>query len=221
MKTIFTPRSRVIPPPPGIANPRWGYRWEIGTLLGQRVIYTYFDVQDYLTVNMVLPEAGVTVIIMGNDVGNDLFSPALQVARAVLGKRIIPATARISPLPARVLGTYTRTLSAANASHEPFFKSIVGDSLSMTIEKGSIHLVLPGGPPTDEYYHALSGDRFAMTRFLPSNENDDCGYLPAWTPPTGYFAWSLRGHTLSIRTINDPYCLDRWVLLSGQWTKTS
>lgn len=220
LKALFAPRAAVEPASPGITNTRWGYYWEIGSLFGRRVIFTYAEINRFLSVNIRFPSTGLTVIVLSNDSGSDVLSVAIHAAALASGIRMPPASNGI-PVPRGFLGTYRRTFTSGDQRSigDPGLVPMVGRGMTLTIHPDYVHLDVVGAQ-IDEYYRAARRGRVELLRYLPANYNNVCQVQPNITPPIGQFRWSLQGKVLVISPQSGNHCTGQVVFYSGRWVKT-
>jgi CubicO group peptidase (beta-lactamase class C family) len=219
LSAMISPRFAVDPSSPGVSHPRWGHYWQIGSLFGHRVIFTYAEINRFLSVNMHFPDAGLTVIVLSNDSSTDVLGIGIHAAALALGTQM-RSTPPGTHVPHALLGTYRRILTVADARESLSFGSVIGSRLMLTIYPKYLHFFYLGSP-TDEYYQAIPDGRVELTGLLPTTDNNNfCFVQPDITPPTGYYRWSLKGKILTITTVNDNQCRDRIAILAGKWTKT-
>jgi hypothetical protein len=225
MRTLLSPRTRLGSPVRGIARPRWGYLWLIGTAFGHRVVYTNNGgtAKEFQTLNMRFPDAGVTIVILSNNSQDNVEDIAIHIAALVFGQRLAPPPALVTSVPATLLGTYRRTFEDVDrrAARDPGLTGWVGGHLTLTIHKGWIDFGLPGGTCCDvaEYFIATPDGRLTMEGYLPGNQTSWCSYNPHLDPPTCDYRWKRQGDALTITTIKDAQCIDRPGVLPGHWTK--
>jgi CubicO group peptidase (beta-lactamase class C family)/transcriptional regulator with XRE-family HTH domain len=221
MTTLLTPRAALGLADRGINDSGVGYLWQLGTAFGHRVIYTNAQLQDFHTVNMRFPDAGVTVVVISNDARNNGEDVAIHLAAQVFGQRVAPLPANRTPQPAALVGQYRRIFQAADAiaAHDPNQKAWAGGTIMMTIKKESIHFVVADGGTVDEYYTATADGGLSLLGYLPSNENSFCSDDPHLDPPAGSYHWTHWGNTLIITRLTFDPCLDRGAIMPGRWTK--
>jgi len=233
LATFFTPRASIGQTDPGITSRGTGYLWQIGTALGRRVIYTNSVWDSFSTLNMRFPDAGVTIVICGNELQNSAEDVGLHVAALLFGEQPVSRPAIVTTVPGSLVGIYRRTFQNADgiAAHDPNASDWVGTEPIIEIGPGwvgfspvsmhdgaAVDVAIPGFM-VEEYFTATSAGRLTMTGYLPANQNSFCSDNPHQDPPLGVYRWSRRKNLLIIsRTGFDP-CLDRGALLPGQWTK--
>jgi serine/threonine protein kinase/transcriptional regulator with XRE-family HTH domain len=218
---LFAPAGAVGTPDPGIKDQRWGYWWKIGRLFGRRVVYTYENLNDFLTVNMRFPQAGVTVVALSNDDSNDALGIAIHSAALALGEHP-PVSAPISTAanPPALLGTYQRIFHNADrlAAHDPGLQNWVGQKFTLKFTKSYVVYDNVG----QEYYHATADGRLELLDYTPENPGGSfCSTLPHENPPPGSYHWSLTKSSLVLTRIDDNHCPDRASLAPGVWQKTA
>ncbi len=219
LKALFAPRVAVEPASPGINSTRWGYYWEIGSLFGRRVVFTYAEINRFLSVNMRFPSTGLTVIVLSNYSGTDVLGVAIHAAALASGVRMPVAPIDV-PIPRDMLGTYRRTFTSAEQRSigDPGLLQLVGHGMTLTIHPEFVHLDTAGSQ-TDEYYRATRNGRVELLRYLPANFNNVCQVQPNITPPVGYFRWTLKGKTLVISPQSGNHCTAQVVFYGGRWVK--
>ena len=83
----------------GVANAGWGYDWKVGRVLGHKVAYTLGSMSYFQAANVRFQQAGVTVIVLANDVRDNVWDIATHAAAFVFGQ----SPKLSSPLPPVVL----------------------------------------------------------------------------------------------------------------------
>ena len=216
MKLVFTPRARLAWPDRYVSNTRWGYFWRIANLFGRRVIYTLDGLNDFQTVNMQFPRAGVTIIILSNDISIDLWDVAVRAAAVVFHVRLAQPRPLVNA-PQKLLGTYRRTIRNSDRiqAHDPGLKSWVGQTFTLDVRKRVVSVNNSGG----EYFQATRGGMLTFLGYIPTNSSSWCSNLPSETPPTGYYHWSLHKNTLILRRTRFDTCPDRATLMAGVWSR--
>jgi hypothetical protein len=224
---IFRPRPStrngapgVDPTDHGVTNSSWGYNWKAGRVLAHKVAYTLGSMSYFQAANVRFQAAGVTIIVLANDVRNNVRGIATHIAALTFGRSSQPSTTGRERTISSLIGTYKRTFTRVDLrrSRDSQIGQWVGQTFKMVIGKNDFNF-----PPwADEYYQAYPGGRLSMLSFdVAANTNSLCNFVPAETPPTGYYHWSFRGRDLVITRVNDNYCGDRAGILPGTWTRVS
>jgi streptogramin lyase len=88
LQTLLSPRDAS--PDPGIPDARWAYKWKVGHLAGQQVIFTYDTTDNNLTtINMRFPWDGTSVIVISNDKVDDAEPIGVNLAKMVYGQAVV------------------------------------------------------------------------------------------------------------------------------------
>ena len=185
--------------------------------LASRWSYTLDGLKDFQTVNMRFPRAGVTVIILSNDLSNDLWDTAVRAAALVFHIRL----PRSRPLVDTPVGSGAPTTALCCSpdlmpAHDPGMSGWVGQTVTLVLGK---RVATTGAG--NEYYQATPGGTMTFLGYPLDNTSSYCSTLPSETPPTGYYRWTLHRRTLTIKRVRFDTCPDRGAFVPGVWTKVS
>ena len=200
--------------------------------VGRRVIYTNSAWNSFSTLNMRFPDAGVTIVIVGNELQDSAEDIGLHVAALLFGEQPVSRPAIVTTVPASLVGMYRRTFQNADgiAAYDPNDSDWVGTEPTITIGPGwvgfypvSVHTgdgvdVAPDFR-VEEYFTATTDGRLTMTGYTPANRTASARTFPPGSP-SRLLSLVAPGNLLIISRAGFDPCLDRGALLPGQWTKT-
>jgi hypothetical protein len=85
LTALFAPRA-TSERDPGMATRGIGYLWRIGAAAGRRMIYTDATGNGFAIVNMRIPDAGATIVVISNERDDTVEDIALHMAAFTLGR---------------------------------------------------------------------------------------------------------------------------------------
>jgi CubicO group peptidase (beta-lactamase class C family)/streptogramin lyase len=85
--TLITPRDSQ--PDPGIPDARQAYKWRVGHIAGQQVVYTLTNAGNAVGVNLWFPHDRTAVIVLSNVLQDDPVPIAVNLSKLLYGRTVV------------------------------------------------------------------------------------------------------------------------------------